>query len=454
MKYTIQELAQILNAKNVKTINDKLVTGLEIDSRKVKEGDLFVPFIGEKADGHNFITKAIENKAAATLSLKEDINEEINTLYVEDSLLAIQTLARDYLTKLNAKVVAVTGSNGKTSTKDIIAEILSTKYKVHKTDGNFNNELGMPLTILAAPEDTEILVLEMGADGFNQLDLLSDIAKPDFAVITNIGESHIEFFGDRGGIAKGKFEIVEGLKEDGIFVYNGDEELLNSLVEKSSIKAVKCGFEKGNDILVESFKQEKDHITFKLNSFEKEAVSRLKGKHNLLNIMYASVIAKNLGLNEDEIIAALENLDKITKMRLESINYGDNSLIINDAYNASPTSMKAAIDVLEDLEDFNYKTIILGDMYELGPSEADFHKEVGYYLNKNTDTSINRLISVGDLGKHISDVTTNEKIEKLHFDNKEDIAKYLLDKKQDKEVILFKASRGMKLESIIEEMLK
>ncbi|MBF0710187.1 MULTISPECIES: UDP-N-acetylmuramoyl-tripeptide--D-alanyl-D-alanine ligase [unclassified Gemella] len=453
MRYSIKELSKILNAKNVKIIEDKIISGVQIDSRKINDGDLFIPFIGENLDGHSFINKARENKAAASLSLKDDIDEDINTIYVTDSLLSIQTLARDYLTKLDAKVIAITGSNGKTSTKDIIAEILSTKYKVHKTDGNFNNELGMPLTILAAPEDTEVLVLEMGADGFNQLNLLSDIAKPDFAVITNIGESHIEFFGDRSGIAKGKFEIISGLREDGIFIYSGDEVLLKNLVEKSSIKSIKCGFENENDILVESYKQEYDHISFKLNIFEDIAVSKLKGKHNILNIMYASAIAKNLGLTEDEIISSLKNLDKITKMRLESISYGENSLIINDAYNASPTSMKAAIDVLEDLENFSYKTIILGDMYELGPSEADFHKEVAYYLNKNINTSINRLISIGNLAKHITEATTNTKIEKLHFNNKEEISKYLLEHKINEEVILFKASRGMKLETIIEDLI-
>ena len=218
MKYLVTDLEKILNAKKANITSNVEITGIAIDSRKVKQGDLFIPLLGENVDGHNYIESAFEKGAAASLSLKDDFVSDNNIIYVDDSYEAIQTLAKHYLESLNAKTIAITGSNGKTTTKDIITSVLSTKYKVHKTQGNFNNELGVPITILATPEDSEILVLEMGADGFGQLDFLSKLVEPDYTVITNIGESHIEFFKSREGIAKAKFEITNGMKKDGYFV--------------------------------------------------------------------------------------------------------------------------------------------------------------------------------------------------------------------------------------------
>lgn len=450
MKYLVKDLEKILHAKKVNIIENKEITGIAIDSRKVKEGDLFIPFLGENVNGHDYIQSAFEKGAAASLSLKDDFSLENNIIYVEDSYKAIQTLAKHYLDSLAAKTIAITGSNGKTTTKDIVTSILETKFKVHKTQGNFNNELGVPLTILAAPEDSEILVLEMGADGFGQLDFLSKLVEPDFTIITNIGESHIEFFGSRAGIAKAKFEITNGMKKEGSFIYNGDEALLKELVEKSNINSTSCGEDFQNDIVLENYSITREHITFKLNISEEQFTTSLKGKHNLYNIMFATAIAIKLDLNVDEVREAVKNTEKITQMRLESIPYKDNSLIINDAYNASPTSMKAAVDVISEFNDFEFKTLVLGSMFELGSNEVAYHSEVGEYIN-NASQGINLVISVGDLAKNITDNINN--ITTLHFENITDVSNYLKDNKKDNEVILFKASRSMKLEKIIEEIL-
>ena len=334
MKYLVKDLEKILNAKKVNITNDTEITGIAIDSRKVKQGDLFIPFLGENVDGHNYIESAFEKGAAASLSLKDDFISDNNIIYVNDSYEAIQTLAKHYLDSLNAKTIAITGSNGKTTTKDIITSVLSTKYKVHKTQGNFNNELGVPLTILAAPEDSEILVLEMGADGFGQLDFLSKLVEPNYTVITNIGESHIEFFKSREGIAKAKFEITNGMKKDGYFVYNGDEVLLKSLVDSSDINTTSCGENNYNDIILENYTITRDRIDFKLNISDEQYFTKLKGKHNLFNIMFATAIASKIGLTNEEIRKAIENTVEITGMRLQSIPYKEDSLIINDAYNA------------------------------------------------------------------------------------------------------------------------
>ena len=453
MKYLVKDLEKILNAKKVNITNDIEITGIAIDSRKVKQGDLFIPFLGENVDGHNYIESAFEKGAAASLSLKDDFVSDNNIIYVNDSYEAIQTLAKHYLDSLNAKTIAITGSNGKTTTKDIITSVLSTKYKVHKTQGNFNNELGVPLTILAAPEDSEILVLEMGADGFGQLDFLSKMVEPDYTIITNIGESHIEFFKSREGIAKAKFEITNGMKKDGYFVYNGDEVLLKTLVDSSDINATSCGENSYNDIILENYTITRDKIDFKLSISDKQYFTKLKGKHNLFNIMFAAAIASKIGLTNEEIRKAIENTVEITGMRLQSIPYKEDSLIINDAYNASPTSMKAGVDVVSSFDDFDYKTLVLGSMFELGPNEVNYHGEVGEYISNNTN-NIDLVISVGELAENITKQIKNDKIKTLHFTTTAEVSEYLKNNKHKNEVILFKASRSMKLETIIEEITK
>ena len=453
MKYLVTDLEKILNAKKVNITKNLEITGIAIDSRKVKQGDLFIPFLGENVDGHNYIESAFEKGAAASLSLKENFESDNNIIYVNDSYEAIQTLAKHYLASLKAKTIAITGSNGKTTTKDIITSVLSTKFKVHKTQGNFNNELGVPLTILAAPEDSEILVLEMGADGFGQLDFLSKMVQPDYTVITNIGESHIEFFKSREGIAKAKFEITNGMKKDGYFVYNGDEILLKTLVESSDIKATACGENSYNDIMLENYTISRDKIDFKLNISEEHYFTKLKGKHNLYNIMFAIAIANKIGLTNEDIRKAIENTVEITGMRLQSIPYNEDSLIINDAYNASPTSMKAAVDVINSFADFDYKTLVLGSMFELGPNEINFHGDVGKYISNNTK-DINLVISVGELAENITKQIKNDNIKTLHFPTTLEVSEYLKNNKHKNEVILFKASRSMRLETIIEEITK
>lgn len=453
MKYLVTDLEKILNAKKVNITRDVEITGIAIDSRKVKKGDLFIPFLGENVDGHNYIESAFEKGAAASLSLKDDFESDNNIIYVNDSYEAIQTLAKHYLNSLKAKTIAISGSNGKTTTKDIITSVLFTKFKVHKTQGNFNNELGVPLTILAAPEDSEILVLEMGADGFGQLDFLSKMVEPDYTVITNIGESHIEFFKSREGIARAKFEITNGMKKDGYFVYNGDEVLLKTLVESSNIKDTACGENSYNDIILENYIIARDKIDFKLNISEEYYFTKLKGKHNLYNIMFAIAIASKIGLTNEEIRKAIENTVEITGMRLQSIPYNEDSLIINDAYNASPTSMKAAVDVVNSFDNFDYKTLVLGSMFELGPNEINFHGTVGEYISNNTK-DINLVISVGALAENITKQIKNDKIKTLHFPTTAEVSKYLKNNKHKNEVILFKASRSMKLEKIIEEIAR
>lgn len=456
MEFKITELPQILDTKIYNIIDKNLkITGISLNSKKVKKGDLFIPFIGNNVDGHDYIEEAFKNGAVCSLSIKKNIKlKNKNIIFINDSLSSIQKLAMSYLKSLHTKVIAITGSNGKTTTKDIIAKILSTRYKVHKTKSNNNNELGVPITILSTPCDTDILILEMGADNFGQLKLLSELSNPDFCVITNIGESHIEFFKTRDGIAKEKFEITRGMKKNGILIYNGDEPLLNKLVLKNNIKNISCGFNKENVVKVDNYSLKKDCIDFKLNIMKNLITTKIKGKHNILNITYAITIAKKMNINEQEILDTLHEFKDITKMRLEEIPYGNNSLIINDAYNASPTSMKAAIDVLNAQVGYNYKRIILGDMYELGKNEILFHENVGKYINDIKNNTINEVISIGKLAKNITKNIKKDTIKTIHFDDINKISDYIKQNKINNEILLFKASRSMQLEKIIEYITK
>lgn len=252
MKKTIKEIANWLNIKYQENFGEVIVNGVSIDTRTISKGDLFIPFRGESVNGHKFVEQAFEKGAAASLWLENEPNppKDRPILFVKDAEEALQQMARAYRTEHKAKFIGITGSNGKTSSKDILASMLSPFYKVQKTIGNFNNQLGLPITILSLDEDTEIAVLEMGMSGFGEIEFLSKLARPHFAVITNIGEAHMQDLGSREGIAKAKFEIIEGLEEQGILFFDGDEPLLQNLVGgNSKILSKAFGFQETNDLI-------------------------------------------------------------------------------------------------------------------------------------------------------------------------------------------------------------
>ncbi len=240
MKRKLTELAGWIQAAG-QQMDGVMVTGVSIDSRTVKEGDLFIPFRGEQVNGHHYVQRAFEQGAVASLWMKDEPNPPagLALVFVESPEIALQEIARAYRDTLHCKVIGITGSNGKTSTKDLVASVLAPYFNVRKTEGNFNNELGLPLTILSLDADTEIAVLEMGMSGFGEISFLSKLAKPHFAIITNIGEAHMQDLGSRAGIAKAKFEIIDGLQQGGKLFYDGDEPLLRELVAKhADIEAI------------------------------------------------------------------------------------------------------------------------------------------------------------------------------------------------------------------------
>lgn len=434
---------------------DTVVKGVAIDTRTIEHGKLYIPIQGERFDGHSFVEKAIENGAVATL-WKQDVPNppsEFPVIFVEDTLAALQTLSKNYRDQLQAKVVGVTGSNGKTSTKDIVTSLLETTFKVQKTEGNFNNHIGLPLTILNVEEDTEIVVLEMGMSGLGEIELLSNIARPNAAIITNIGEAHLMDLGSRDAIADAKLEIVTGLQEDGVFVYNGDEPLLTTKVPNMNLAAqtVTFGDAETNDYYPTSVTLEATGTHFEMNCQENVVFYLpVLGKHNVYNALASMAIAKFFGVTWENMRQGLLKL-KMTGMRMEIVKTDEGLTIINDAYNASPTAMEAAFHLMNGLDGFSKKILVLGDMLELGDDEEKFHYEIGKLINPE---HIEYLFTYGTLGQHIAEgAKVQFPAERVKaYTNKEELVKDLKAIVDTKDVVLVKASRGMKLEEVITMM--
>lgn len=378
MKRELTEIAEWLQAKG-QQMDGVTVTGVSIDSRTVKKGDLFIPFRGEQVNGHQYVEQAIANGAVSSLWLMDEPNPPANIplLFVNDSELALQTMARVYRDELQCTVIGITGSNGKTSTKDLVAGVLAPDFKVRKTEGNFNNELGLPLTLLSLEEETEFAVLEMGMSGFGEISFLSEMARPHYVIITNIGEAHMQDLGSREGIAKAKFEIIDGLQPGGKLYFDGDEPLLRALVEQhSNLHAVSFGYGKQNDLVLETIQSGDEGSRFTVSGLLTDEFSiPVYGSHQVKNALAALLLAKEVSLPVTSIRSSLGDV-KLTDMRMQPVLAENGSLFINDAYNAAPTSMRAALEFMDDTQLRKEKWLVLGDMLELGEDEQRFHVEL------------------------------------------------------------------------------
>jgi UDP-N-acetylmuramoyl-tripeptide--D-alanyl-D-alanine ligase len=452
MRRTVKEVAEMISIKNdYHPFAEQLIQGVCIDTRKLEKGNLFVPFIGEKVDGHQFVEQAIQQGATAALWEKKVPNPptHLPILIVENTLEALQQLSARYLDQLQVKVIGITGSNGKTTTKDMVANLLSLQYKVQKTEGNYNNHIGLPFTILQLEEDTEMAVLEMGMSGFGEIDFLSRLAKPDAVIITNIGESHLLDLGSREGIAQAKLEILNGLKEDGKIIYFGDEPLLKNRLANYQGKAEILSFGKGkNNTLYPTEITSSDHGSyFRINQHEDEYYLPVLGTHNIMNALSAMLVANQFGVPFASFNDGFKTL-RLTNMRMELVEGANGVKIINDAYNASPTSMKAAIELVSTLQGYEHKVLVLGDMLELGPDEIQFHYNIGQSLNPS---QIDYVFTFGELGKEIargaSEVLSEDRV--FAFINKEELVEELKKKTDSNTLVLVKASRGMKLEDVV-----
>ena len=428
------------------------------DTRTIKEGDCYIGIKGETFDGNLFWEKALENGASTVIVQNVEIEDEKlkkwadkNIIKVEDTLEALYSIARYKRSLYNIPVIAITGSVGKTSTKDIVANVVSKKYKTLKTEGNNNNNIGLPFTILRL-QDEEVAVIEMGMNHFGEISLLTSIAKPTICIITNIGTSHIGNLGSRENILKAKLEILEGSKKEAVII-NNDNDLLHKWYEenKENYNIKTYGIKEQSDIMAKEIKLEENKSTFtcKINNVEEEINVPVGGEHFVLNALCTITVGEVLKIEEDKIKEGIESFE-LTKKRMDIVELKNSIKIINDAYNASLESMTASLKVLSEFKE--RKIAVLGDMFELGDFSEELHKKVGKEVVKN---NIDILIACGENARYIADVARESaNKENVYYLRKTEEIKPLLEKiVKNNDVILFKASNGMKFYKIAEEVI-
>lgn len=405
------------------------ISTVVMDSRKVEKGSLFFAI----NSGNNYIDEVL--KKEANLVIADNYNgEDKRVVKVDDTILAMQELAQEYRKNLGIKVIGITGSNGKTTTKDLVYSVLSQKYKCKKTEGNHNNHIGLPYTILQVDDTDEVLVLEMGMSGFGEIDRLCEIAQPDYGIITNIGDSHLEFLKTRENVFKAKGEIIKYIEPEKFIIF-GDDIFLKKL------SGITVGYETECKKQIKNFKDSDNGVEFSLDGDIYKI--ELNGKHNAINGAMAVVIGKAFGLSFEEIQKGFSNLE-LTPMRFQKI-IGENKIYINDAYNASPISMKYSLETFDKLYNDRIKIVVLGDMLELGEQEIEFHKEV---IENSLKIKADKIYLYGErMRKAYGLMEKNKKI--VTTLDKNDI-KASISKLDGLKVILLKGSRGMKMEEIIE----
>lgn len=425
------------------------ITRVDTDSRNIHAGALFIPLVGERFDGHAYINAALEGGAAGCFTARERESYLDGKFYIKVSSTqkALRDLAIWYKNRFQIPYVAVTGSVGKTTAKDMIASVLGSKFKVLKTEGNFNNNIGLPLTLLRLDRSYDICVLEMGMDRFGEIDYLGDIVKPEVGVITNVGDAHIERLGSRENICKAKCELLPHIRSNGLLVLNGDDELLGALRGKTPVKTVFCGVGEGLEYRAEQTGGDGiSHIHCRMMTpgMDREVKVPALGAHMIYPALIAAAIGEHFGLTADEIEEGI--LDFVpTRMRMNIITRGEGITILDDTYNANPQSMRAAISVLADSRS-EWKVAVLGDMFELGPFAPALHTSVGEYLGK---VGIDCLVAVGEMAAQIAEGARNTGVPMVYHCADKAAAKVVLPQViRPNGTILVKASRGMALEEL------
>ena len=447
---TLERIAHVCGGSYIGKEEDlgREVTMIATDSRKVEAGGLFAAIKGERSDGHDFLPAVFAQGALAALGEREIPDAAGNYIRVPSTVEALGAIAECYLEQLQIPVVGVTGSVGKTSTKEMIAAVLAQKYRVLKTAGNFNNALGLPLTIFGLGQEHEIAVLEMGINHFGEMHALAKIAKPNICVITNIGECHLEFLGDRDGVLRAKSEIFDFLRPDGRVILNGDDDKLAQLTEVKGIRPVFFGLGAGNEIYADHIeKKGLDGISCRIHTRQGEFAAQIPvpGLHMVRNALAGTAVGLECGLTLAQIRAGIESLQPLSgRFHIVRTEY---CTIIDDCYNANPMSMKGSLNVLQDAQ--GRKVAILGDMGELGSEEAELHREVGVYAG---GLDIDCCICVGPLCRHLADgiAEVNPKMQVCCFEDIEALFGKLSQLVQRDDTVLVKASHFMHFEQIVQ----
>ena len=453
---SVKDLLQATNGNLISGNELDEINNIAIDSRKAKLGDVFIAIIGENLDGHKFMQSALDNGCKTFIKNRSNSikfeSSDINLIEVDDTTIALGDIAKYYKEKFVIPYIGVTGSVGKTTTKDMIYAAISNNFDTLKNEGNFNNHIGVPLTLFNLNKKHECAIIEMGMSNFNEIEYLANIVNPNIGVISNIGLSHIENLGSQDGILKAKLEITTNFDENNILIVNGDDEYLSKVCKEDCNYNLKTfGFNSNNDVYCTEYIMSEDSINFKciINGKEEAIFIPTVGKHNIYNAMAAILVGLTLGMKLEDIKLGLRGFTA-SKMRLD-IFKKDDLTIINDAYNASPDSMKAALDILGRYE--KRRVAILGDMFEMGEHSEYGHRLVGESSINNVDV----LITVGDMSKFIGYEAKKLGLDSnniYHFKTKE-LAIESLDSLINKDdAVLVKASRGMKLEEIVEYLSK
>lgn len=451
---TLENIAKAVEGKLFHGENipaDTEAEGVVIDSRQVGKNYIFVAIKGERVDGHDFVRDVFEKDALAMIAERE-LDTDRPYILVESSLEALKKLAAYYREGLDTKIVGITGSVGKTSTKEFISSVLGQKYKVLKTEGNFNNEIGVPLTLFKIRDFHEVAVIEMGISDFGEMHRLSYMVRPDICVMTNIGLCHLENLGSRDGILKAKSEIFDFASRDAVAVLNMDDDKLYSVKEVKNRKPVYYGMNRNADVYAESVEANgiygtKAVIFLKKEDKKIEVKIPLPGKHMVYNAMAAATVGEILGLGAEEIRQGIENIQSVGG-RLHIIET-EKYTIIDDCYNANPVSVRSSLDVLNNAEE--RKVAILGDMFELGADEKKLHYQLGEYFKEK---QIDMAVLAGELSENtyqgIRDSGAATQV--YYYKTLEDLLEYLDIMVQEKDVILVKASHSMHFEKIVEKL--
>ncbi|MCH5211192.1 MAG: UDP-N-acetylmuramoyl-tripeptide--D-alanyl-D-alanine ligase [Oscillospiraceae bacterium] len=431
---------------------DKVITGITTDSRNTDAGTLFVPIIGEKFDGHEFIQAAFDQGAQAAITQKEtELLVGKTIIKVNDTFKALGDIARFYKERYNVPTVAVTGSVGKTTTKDMLYSALSGKYNTLKTERSFNNEIGLPLTVFRLEKEHEAIVLEMGMNHFGEIERLASIGRPDVAVITNIGQAHIEHLGSREGIFKAKMEIAKLFTEKNTLIVNGDDDFLGNVKGTVPCKVLYYGINNPeNDVYAKDIRDGGlDGIEFAAVTPEGEYKIKVNvpGEHNVYNALAAICVGREFNVPMEKIIEGIENFE-LTEMRMAVEEY-EGITIINDCFNASPDSIKAAVKVLGKIKD-KRKIAILGDMLEMGDYAERAHYELGKALCEN---GIDMLITAGENMKHLARGAKDNGIGSIAvFDKTLEVCEFVKKEIKSGDAVLIKASHGMHFEQVYDSI--
>lgn len=469
---TLNQIAAACNGQLIAAdaFTDKEIAGVVLDSRQVEKDFLFIATVGERVDGHNFIPDVFEKGALAVVCERAPEQAPGPYILVENSLLALKKIAKWYRSQLNIPVIGITGSVGKTSTKEFISSVLAVKYQVLKTEGNYNNEIGMPLTLLKIREHHQVAVLEMGISDFGEMHRLSEIAKPDICVLTNIGQCHLENLKSREGILKAKTEIFDFMSEDGFVCINGDDDMLATIREVKGHKPITFGMGPENQVKARAIKTKglfgstcvierrldlPGTLPATTDCFTAEVP--LPGEHMILNALAATAVGTILGLTKEEIAQGI-SLVKPVGGRSNILRHPKYT-IIDDCYNANPVSMKAALDLLMQAD--SNKVAILGDMFELGTTEKELHREIGIYA---ASIGVNTMLCVGTLSQAmyegaIETLDNNHKDDKtstaqsvLYYETRDKLIDALPSVLKDGDTILVKASHGMGFDQVVKAL--